>query len=326
MRMLWLFTFILLLASGPAEALQLHWSTGADTLGTVAAKRAVFVLQTEAGEGVLPRECRLLWAADGIQLAITALDSVFSCSGDTAQAIDVLGPATPEEIASHLSTARFCSGGLNPSTQAAWVVDLPAGSRGKLSVCSFDPLDQTTVLVSGTISFGQIGEVPFTPNVTVSVNPRPSYAARSVTLKAVVVPIPSSGLVTFKDGNVVLGTSTIAANGISSFVASGLALGEHTIVASYDTVSSLPVTHFVIPLQATTTALATTPNPSRHLASVLLVATVTPSASTGTVTFSDGGVSLGTATLIDGAASSVPGYRRNPPALGHLRRRLFVRR
>ncbi len=56
-------------------------------------------------------------------------------------------------------------------------------------------------------------------------------------------------------------------------------------------------------LTSTTTTLTSLPNPSVYGSSVTFTATVLPSAATGSVTFYDGGTSLGTSSLSSGTAS-----------------------
>ena len=56
---------------------------------------------------------------------------------------------------------------------------------------------------------------------------------------------------------------------------------------------------------ATTTALKSSLNPSRFGQSVTLTATVSPAAATGSVTFKDGGSTLGTSTLSGGSATYI---------------------
>ncbi len=56
-------------------------------------------------------------------------------------------------------------------------------------------------------------------------------------------------------------------------------------------------------LTTTTTALVSSANPSAFGASITLTATVTGNAPTGTVTFTDGGTTLGTGTLVNGVAT-----------------------
>lgn len=300
---LWLLGLAGLLTSAPAEALQLRWSTGGDTLGTATAREAVLLLESGPGEGSLPREWRLLWVAENLEIAITALDSIIACAGDTARVFVASSPATPEEIAAHLSTVRYCSAGPTASTLAAWAISLPYGSRGNLKVYAFDSVDPSVVLASNPVTFGWGVLDEFVTSVTVSATPNPVYTDRTVSLKAVVVPIPTTGSVTFKDGNMILGTAAIGSSGIASLMHPGLTVGTRSITASFDTFASTPVSHVVLPLPATSTSLTSFPSPSRHLGVVQLTAVVAPSTATGSITFTDGGNHLGTASLSNGMAS-----------------------
>ncbi|PYN95200.1 MAG: hypothetical protein DMD89_20015, partial [Candidatus Rokuibacteriota bacterium] len=110
----------------------------------------------------------------------------------------------------------------------------------------------------------------------------------------------------------VLGTATLV-NGSASLSISTLAVGSHSLTATYGgSASFLASTSAVVtqvvnapPAAATTTSLTSTPNPSTTGQAVTLSATVTSAAGvpTGTVTFRDGATVLGTATLVNGSAS-----------------------
>lgn len=58
-----------------------------------------------------------------------------------------------------------------------------------------------------------------------------------------------------------------------------------------------------IPINPTTTALTSSPNPSTLNQSVTLTATVSPATATGTVTFFHGTTAVGTSALVGGAAT-----------------------
>jgi hypothetical protein len=117
-----------------------------------------------------------------------------------------------------------------------------------------------------------------------------------------------TGTVTFKDGNVVLGTVAVGTGGTALFTTSFAATGGHTITAVY---SSDPI--FVDSSQAlteqvnapttrqATTTLSASANPARVKQAVTFTATVrdltgtgTP---TGTVTFFVGNTVVATGTL-----------------------------
>ena len=67
-RVRWLLAVALLLVPGSAHALQLHWSSGADTLTFTEATRAILVLRADSAEVTLPPEWRLLWVGDSTEV------------------------------------------------------------------------------------------------------------------------------------------------------------------------------------------------------------------------------------------------------------------
>src|SRR6185312_2992823 len=75
-------------------------------------------------------------------------------------------------------------------------------------------------------------------SVALSSSKNPSFAGDSVTFTATVSPTNSgnfipSGTITFKDGAIVLGTSTLGSGGVASVTTSALTVGAHTISAVY---------------------------------------------------------------------------------------------
>jgi len=115
-----------------------------------------------------------------------------------------------------------------------------------------------------------------------------------------------TGTVTFKDGATVLATKTVA-SGKAVLAISTLALGSHNMTATYNgatyfqaSVSSILVEKIE---STSTTALASSKNPSEFGQSVTFTATITPSAATGTVTFKNGAVVLGTGAVSGGKAT-----------------------
>jgi hypothetical protein len=115
----WLLVLALLLVPGVAHGLQLHWSSGADTLTFTEATRAILVLRADSAEVTLPPEWRLLWAGDSTEVEVVELDSLEVCEGDTAQVYDLDGPSSPEDSTAHLVTARFCSSGSESAEEEA---------------------------------------------------------------------------------------------------------------------------------------------------------------------------------------------------------------
>jgi hypothetical protein len=140
----------------------------------------------------------------------------------------------------------------------------------------------------------------------VTASPNPSVSGANATFTATVTDAGATGTVAFKDGQMTLGSATLS-GGTATFSTSSLAFGSHTITAVYggdpDFAPSVsaPYTHQV--KTATTTLLSSSANPSTAGLSVTFTATMTPSAATGSVTFSDGATVLGTTPLSSGTAT-----------------------
>src|SRR5207244_1906407 len=141
---------------------------------------------------------------------------------------------------------------------------------------------------------------------TVASSANPSVFGQSVTFTATVAVVSPgagspSGSVTFLDGATTLGTGTLS-GGTATFATSALAVGSHSITASYggdtnfNTSTSAVLTQTVNKANTTTT-VASSANPSVFGQSVTFTATVAavaPGAGTpsGTVTFLDGATTL----------------------------------
>ncbi len=143
-----------------------------------------------------------------------------------------------------------------------------------------------------------------------------STFSSTITLKAIATSqsgLTPTGSVVFSDGSSVLQTVPLDTTGIATFPISTLAVGPHTLTATYsgDTNNtatiSLPLSQAVTTI-GTTTLLASNLSPVPAGGTVRLTATVTgalnPAGSplTGSVSFTDGSVTLGTATLTSGVA------------------------
>jgi MYXO-CTERM domain-containing protein len=118
-----------------------------------------------------------------------------------------------------------------------------------------------------------------------------------------------TGTVTFSDGGSVLGTGTVGGGGQATFTTSTLAVGAHSITAAYggdDGFNASTSTAFSVTVGqlASSTTLASMPNPQSVGGSVTFTATVTGSGTpTGSVSFLDGTTMLGSATLASGQAT-----------------------
>jgi hypothetical protein len=145
-----------------------------------------------------------------------------------------------------------------------------------------------------------------TTTVSLQAAPNPAVAGSPVTLTATVTPSGSTsptGTITFYDGTMIVGTAALS-SGTASVTLSNLPPGAQTITASYsgdiDNVGSTSTGLTISIQQTTTTTLAANPNPSVSGSSVTLTATVAASITgtpTGSVSFNEGSIVLGTATL-----------------------------
>jgi len=116
-----------------------------------------------------------------------------------------------------------------------------------------------------------------------------------------------TGTVSFADGTKVLGSVSLDSSYRAAFTTSSLAVGSHSIAATYVPADSLlfsgsstTLTQNVTSATATTT-LSSTPNPSTfgQPASFAVVVKGNGRTPTGTVTFTDGATVLGIASLDD---------------------------
>jgi hypothetical protein len=148
-------------------------------------------------------------------------------------------------------------------------------------------------------------------STTVASSKNPSILGSAVTFTATVSATvgTATGLVTFKDGATTLGTGTLIA-GKATFTTSGLSLGSHSITAIYAGgtnffgSTSAALTQHV--LAATSTSVAASVNPSVFGQTVIFTATVTsatPGTITGTVTFKNGAIVLGSGVVSGGKAT-----------------------
>ena len=147
-----------------------------------------------------------------------------------------------------------------------------------------------------------------TTSTALSSNLNPANVGQSITLSASVTGgVTPSGSVTFKDGATTLGSGTITA-GVASLNTTKLTGGSHNLSAVYggDSNNAASTSAAVVQdvtLAASSTTLSATPNPASLGQNVTLTARLTGYNPSGTVTFLDGGTTLGTASVSGGVAT-----------------------
>lgn len=168
---------------------------------------------------------------------------------------------------------------------------------------------------AGPIELGSVQLAPTSSTTTVISSVNPSSPGQLVTFTATVTltgttaMIAPKGTVTFFIDNSSLGAFTLV-NGSASFSFSALAVGPHTISATYNvatgfqaiTSTSAVLSHVVNATSSATTttvAVASNLNPSKSGQEVTFTATVTAmnGSPVGTVNFLDGSVVIGSGTL-----------------------------
>ena len=155
-------------------------------------------------------------------------------------------------------------------------------------------------------------------NITLGSSPNPSTYGDSVTFTVKVDSnsgTAATGKVTFLDGTTQIGTANLAGNpGTATFSISSLTAGSHSIAATYpgdqNNGASYASIAQVVNLVGTTTSVAATPNPGIAGQPVTLLATVKATSGTliptGTVSFTDGSISLGSAPLAANGTATIP--------------------
>ncbi len=218
------------------------------------------------------------------------------------------GPTAPT------GTVTFYDGNTNLGTATL--------GNGPLSITTANLVlgDQTiTAVYSGDSNYGgsqgtmdqtvQSDQIATTTTLTSSANP--SVFGQSVTFTATEKPNPSAGgnsggTVTFTDGSTTLGTIDLNSQGIATFTTATLAVASHTITATYNGnqyyLGSYASLTQVVNQDGTTTTVSSSVNPSVYGQMVTFTATVAAASPgsgtpTGTVTFTDGGTTLGTGNL-----------------------------
>jgi FKBP-type peptidyl-prolyl cis-trans isomerase 2 len=218
------------------------------------------------------------------------------------------GTVTFEDGGTPIGTAALGGGGsgfIMTGTLAVGEHDITAvyGGDTNFTSSTSSTLSQTVTTASTT--------------TTVAVDVNPSVFGQPVTFTATVSAVSPStgtptGTVTFEDAGVSIGTATLS-SGSATFATSTLAVGEHDITAVYAgdtnfTGSTSATLSQTVTTASTTTTVAADVNPSVFGQTVTFTATVSAVAPsigtpTGTVTFDDNGVTIGTATLSGGSAT-----------------------
>ncbi|MGD0195194.1 MAG: Ig-like domain repeat protein [Candidatus Dormibacteria bacterium] len=290
------------------------WFTenGTDKIGQLA---VVLPTTTTLGSSVNP-------SLSGSSTTLSATVSIQAVAGT----VPLATPAT--------GTVTFYNGGTAPSdsigteplsagTATLPISSLPVGSDSITAIYNGDNFNTTSP--SNTVT--QIVQNSTTTDI--ASNDNPANVGDPVTFTATVNPSTATGTVTFLNNGSTMGTGTLS-SGIASLTTTSLPPNTYTnITASYggDTLDASSASSALSPSQVvnqltTTTTLASDNNPSQNGQPVDLTATVTnsdlsaPGTATGTVTFSDNGITLATENLTPGLTGATATLTTSSLAVG----------
>ena len=194
-----------------------------------------------------------------------------------------------------LSTTSLNASGIATLTKA----NLPIGSDALTATYNGDGVNGVS---TSTVLTQVVNQATITMSLTSTPNPSPS--GKSVKFTATFTSnggLPT-GTVTFSLAGATLATTTIGSTGAATFSTTALPAGSDVVTATYAgkadySAATMSVTQVV---NATTTVLTSSANPSNYGQSVTLTAQVTTTGSTtptGTVTFKNGTTVLSTTSL-----------------------------
>jgi hypothetical protein len=233
------------------------------------------------------------------------------------QAVTFTATVTSQGSGTPTGTVTFTYG----STTLCNAVTLSGGT----TTCAYSGLpvgssDTVTATYSGDPNFsGSSGSLNQTVNqatttTTLTSSLNPSGLDSPVTFTATITPQyggQATGTVTFKDGGTMLGSTGVSGNA-ASLTISGLAIGTHSIAATYSgdpnfTGSTSTPYVQVVTKATTTTTLASSVNPSVQGKPVTFTAEVSSLAGTptGKIQFLNGTTVLATKKLTSGSAKFV---------------------
>jgi hypothetical protein len=294
---------------------------GATVLGTVALNGSGIAQFTTAALSVGTHTIGAFYSGDTLFMASS--QGMFQTVNPAPTSTAVVSSLNPSTYGTAVTfTATVLSGVGTPTgtvtfNDGATALGTSALSNGKASF--------TTAALSGgahSITASYAGSANFASSTSSAlgqtVNPRatatalassanPSSYHQSVTFTARVsssTGVPQ-GAVTFKDGGVTLGTGVLNGSGVATLTTNALIVGAHSISAVYggsanfQTSTSSAVAQSV-KKATTTTKVTSSVNPSAYHQPVKLTTTVVGAfggVPQGTVTFKDGTITVGTATL-----------------------------
>ena len=308
--------------TGTAPKGYVTFKEGATVLGTGVLTGGVATLNASfATPGA--HSVTAVYAGDNVNAASTSGAFAQSVSAPTLVVASNVNPAYPgQSFNISVTVTAGVGGGTSPSgtvtltdgstTLGSTFVDGGGAQTGVANfVLSYPSTGARTLTASYAGNDGGVAQGTLSQNVTtgsgvsslvLTSDANPVYLGKTTVITAKVTGVSTpQGLVTFKDGATVLGTSTLNI-GSASLSTSLLGTGTHSLTATYagdnlNAPSGGSLAQVVNPLSTTATVLSSSVNPSFPGQASTFTATVTGATPTGSVTFMDGAITLGSSQL-----------------------------
>jgi|GEM_PF-3094669 len=222
----------------------------------------------------------------------------------TATGQKLTGTVTFKDGATTLGTSNFTT--VAPRTARLDVTFSTVGAHSITATYNGDALNSASTSAAITVTV-----TAKATSTTLTTTPTSTAVGTNVALAASVTGFTPTGMVTFKDGTVALGTATLAGSGTTgtaTFNATLSAVGSHSITAVYagdaNDATSTSTAKSVMATKAVSTNNLTTSLTSAAVGqSITLTAAIAGYSPTGVVTFKDGATTLGAGTISAGIAT-----------------------
>ena len=226
--------------------------------------------------------------------------NVFGTQVEAASSVGPYVPTTSVSASGSGATATFTVANLDAGSH-----DLIAAYPGDSNISPSSSASGSAVLTVGKTNASSI---------TVTSNANPATYNQSITFTVNVGAVdgitPTGSVTLLSDGNSI-GSGTLT-NGSVTITTSALPAGTHSIVAqyggdaNYDTGTSSPLSEVVNKANPSSPiTVASAPNPSTFGSAVTFTATLPADATVGsTVSFLDGGTSIGTGSVVAGGTAT----------------------
>jgi hypothetical protein len=307
------------------------FSDGATSLGTAVLNNGKATFSTSA-LGIGSHNISATYSGDGNfnSSSASGANGVTQAVAKSGTSTTLIGSPNPsvfgQTVILNATVAASGGGGGSPTgvvtfsdgTVSLGTPTITAGAAS-LSVTSLTPGSHSiTVAYAGDGNFLPSTSAAFSQTVnknsttaSIVASPNPSLFGQSVSFAVSVAASPGgagipTGNVLFTEGTASLGSVALDVNGKTSLNTGSLSVGSHTITASYvgdnNFQSSTATVKQTVNKTASSIALVSSPNPSTFGQAIALTATVTAAGGgtgtpTGSVTFTDGASTIGTAAL-----------------------------